>query len=405
MTTTPRAPIVDEPVPQRQRWGEAELARLTDMLRQSSLFYWKGPQTTALLDEFRRQYPLKYCFPSSSGTSAIHVAILALRLRPGDEVIVPPITDMGTVIGILYQQAVPVFADLDPRTCNLDPSDVRRRLTAKTRAIIAVHLAGNPCDLAALTMIAKEHNLVLIEDCAQAWGARWQGRPVGTIGDFGCYSFNDFKHISCGDGGIVGTNDERFGPSLCKWGDKCYDRISGTRAPEDLAPNYRMSEPQAAVSTAQLTKLPEIASRRNHAGELITSRLADVPGLLTPAVGKGNAHSYWFYMARLELSRFTQPRAEIVATLKAEGVAVVAGYIERPLYRYPVFHNHSFFGGTWPIRDAGLTAMDYQAVSCPVAEAILADSILLSPFNEAMTDAYLEKVARAIRTVLQRLAR
>ena len=404
MSTPPARPIVDEPVPSLTRWGAEELARLTAMVQQSSLFYWKGPQTTALLDEFRRHYPLKYCFPCSSGSASLHIAVAALRLRPGDEVIVAPITDMGSVIGILYQQGVPVFAALDPPTYNLDPADVRRRITGKTRAIMAVHLAGNPCDLTALSALAREHNIALLEDCAQSWGARHLGTPVGLIGDFGCYSFNDFKHIACGDGGIVATNSEHYGPGLSKWGDKSYDRVAGGRAPEELAPNYRISEPQSAVAVAQLTKLNDIVARRHHAGELLTSLLAGAPGVIPPRVAAGDTHSYWFYMLRLDLAQFTVPRGEITAALNAEGVPATSGYIPTTVYRYPVFQNHNFFGGTWPARDAGHTAMDYRTVSCPVAEAILNDCLVLK-LNEAMSDAYLEKVARAVTTVARRLGK
>lgn len=404
MSAPAHRPIVDEPLPLPRRWGEAELARLTAMVEQSSLFYWKGPQTTALLEEFRRHYPLKHVFPCSSGTASIHIAIAALRLRPGDEVIVPPITDMGSVTGILYQQGVPVFADLDPGTYNLSPAAVRQAITAKTRAILAVHLAGNPCDLTALSLIAREHNLALVEDCAQAWGARWQDRPVGTIGDLGCYSFNDFKHVSCGDGGMVGTNRDDLGEGLGRWGDKSYNRVTGGRDPEDLAPNYRISEPLSAVATAQLTKLPGIVARRHAAGTLLTSLLAGTPSLFPPLVTPGGTHSYWFYMLRLDLARWTVGQAEVAAAFQAEGVACGAGYIPRPVYAYPVFKNHNFFGGAWPARDAGYTTMDYRAVSCPVAEAILRDCIVLR-LNEAMSDAYLEKVARAVRTVASRLAK
>ncbi len=398
------SPIVDEPLPLPQRWGDAELTRLTAMVRQPSLFYWKGPQTTALVEEFRRHYPLKYCHPCSSGTASLHIAVSALRLRPGDEVIVAPITDMGSVIGILFQQGVPVFADLDPRTYQLDPAAVRRAITAKTRAIMAVHLAGNACDLTALSAIAKEHSLILIEDCAQSWGAKHRGTPVGLVGDFACFSFNDFKHIACGDGGMVATNSEVYGPGLSKWGDKSYDRVTGGRDPEELAPNYRISEPQSAVATAQLTKLNAIVARRNRTGELLTSLLAGAPGVLLPVVAKGDTHSYWFYMLRLELARFRVPRADLAAALTAEGVACGAGYIPRPVYQYPVFRNHNFFGGAWPVRDAGLTKMDYRAVSCPVAEAILTDCLTLR-ITEAMTDAYVEKVGRAFTTVVKRLAK
>ena len=405
-TATPAAtkPIVDEPVPQPARWGAEELARLTMMVMQPSLFYWKGPQTTALLEEFRRHYPFKHCYPCSSGTASLHIAVAALRLQPGDEVITSPITDMGSVIGVLYQQGVPVFADIDPHTYNLNPADVRRRITAKTRAIMVVHLAGNPCDTTALAAIAKEHNLALIEDCAQSWGAQHRGQPVGLVGDFGCYSFNDFKHIACGDGGMVGTNSAQYGPTLSKWGDKCYDRAGGTRDPEELAPNYRMSEPQSAVCVAQLGKLDDIVTKRNRAGSLLTARLQGIPGVLPPATHEGNFHSYWFYFLRLDLAKLKVSRADFVAALRAQGVAANAGYIPMPVYRYKVFQNHNFFGGTWPVRDYGATTMDYRKVDCPNAAAILEDGVTM-PLNQAMSDAYIEKVARAIRTVAAQLAK
>jgi len=400
--TMPPIPIVDEPVPRPRRWGEAELHRLTEMVRQDSLFYWKGPQTTALTREFQNHTPLRHVFPTSSGSAALHVAVAALRLQPGDEVIVPPITDMGSVIGILYQQGVPVFADVDPRTYTLDPGSVARAITPRTRAIMPVHLAGNPCDLAALVALCRPRGIAVIEDCAQAWGARIDNRPVGLAGDLACYSFNDFKHVSCGDGGIVATNDDDRGAGLSKWGDKCYDRVGGGREPADLAPNYRMSEPQAAVAAAQLTKLAALVAARNRLGERLTRALRNVPGVLPPETLAGAYHSYWFYFLRLVLGRFSGDRDAFAAALRTEGVAAGAGYISAPLYRYPVFQNHNFFGGHWPVRDLGLTRMDYRAVECPVAEAILRDGITL-PINEAMSDGYIDKVARAIEMVAGRL--
>lgn len=400
----PASPIVDEPLPRPRRWGAAELARLTAMVEQESLFYWKGPQSTALLDAFRDHYPLRHAFPCSSGTAALHVAVAALRLEPGAEVIVPPITDMGSVIGLLYQQAVPVFVDVHPRTYNLDPGAVARAITPRTRAIMAVHLAGNPCDMAALMAVARAHQLSVIEDCAQAWGARYRGEPVGLQGDLACYSFNDFKHVSCGDGGIVATSDERLGAGLSKWGDKCYDRVTGGRDPVDLAPNYRMSEPQAAVATAQLSKLAFIAETRNRLGVRLTRQLADTPGLLVPECSAKDFHSFWFYFLRLMPERLKASREEVVAALRSEGVMANAGYIPQPVYRYSVFQSHNFFGGRWPIRELGLTAMDYRDVRCPVAEAVLADGITL-PINEAMSDGYIDKVGRAIDTVVRRSLR
>src|SRR5688572_27353579 len=139
------------------RWGEPERERLNSMLAQDSLFYWKGPQTALLLDRFKKVCPAKYVMPCSSGTAALHIAVAAAGIQPGDEVITSPITDIGTVVGVIFQQGVPVFADLGATTYNLDPADVERRITPKTKAIIAVHLCGNPCDLHALKEIANKH--------------------------------------------------------------------------------------------------------------------------------------------------------------------------------------------------------------------------------------------------------
>lgn len=377
------------------------------MVRQQSLFYWGGAQTRSLLMEFARHYPLKHAFACSSGTAAIHIAIAALRLKPGDEVIVPPITDMGSVSGILFQQGVPVFADLDPRAYTLDPASVRQAITPRTKAIVAVHLAGNPAPMAAIGALAREHGVKVIEDCAQAWGACSSGVPVGCHGDLACYSFNDYKHISAGDGGIVATNDEHLGPSIGKWGDKSYDRAGAEidpallRDPAELATNYRITEPQAAVAAAQLTKLGEIVAQRVRVGERLSALLRDVDGILIPQRRDDDVHSYWFYLLRLDLERFRIGRDEFAHALRSEGVQASPGYLPRPVYRYRVFQSHNFFGGRWPVRDFGLTVMDYTRVCCPVAEAILRDSIMLK-VNEAMSDAYVDKVARAVRATAHR---
>ncbi|MCX7825949.1 MAG: DegT/DnrJ/EryC1/StrS family aminotransferase, partial [Verrucomicrobiae bacterium] len=193
-------------VKRARRWGDLERERLNAMLEQDSLFYWNGPQTKLALERYKKIYPFKYAHTCTSGTAAIHIAVNAAGIGPGDEVITSPITDIGTVIGVIYQQGVPVFADLGASTYNLDPADVERRITPKTKAIIAVHLCGNPCDMNALKAIADKHKLVLIEDACQAWGAKYRGQPIGTLGHIGCWSLQDSKHITTGDGGVVASN-------------------------------------------------------------------------------------------------------------------------------------------------------------------------------------------------------
>ena len=183
------------------RYGDDELRELQEALAQGTLFYAQGKKVKLLEAEFAAKYGAKHAVTCTSGTAAIHTALMALGISPGDEVIVSPITDMGTISPVLFQGAIPVFADLTPHGYTLDPESVAARITPKTRAIIAVHLWGNTCDLDALQALCDQHGLALIEDAAQAFGATYKGCPVGTRGVVGCFSFNEFKHISCGDGG------------------------------------------------------------------------------------------------------------------------------------------------------------------------------------------------------------
>lgn len=393
--------VTVSPVAQ-SRWGEPERAQLEAMLKQGSLFYWKGPQTELLTKRFQEVCPVKYVQPCSSGTAALHIAVAAAGIGLGDEVITSPITDMGTIIGVIYQQAVPVFADLGKGTHNLDPADVERRITPKTKAIIAVHLTGNPCDLNALKALADRHNLILIEDCAQAWGAQSRGRPIGTVGHLCCFSLQNSKHITCGDGGVVGSNDDRFGPLLQKYGDKGGNRTKWGGF-DGFATNYRISEPQAAVAAAQLTRLEEIAAKRARLGNLLTEKIADAPGIIPHEVHPEDRAVYWFYYLRMRPDAFKCNRSTFVKALLAEGASVNGGYIKVPLYGEPVFQNHAFFAGRWPVKEMGLTTMDFTKHQCPNAESMCTEGIRV-PIYEYMTEEYILGVAEAIQKVARHYA-
>jgi perosamine synthetase len=384
------------------RWGDMELNQLAEMLKQSSLFYWKGPQTQLFLERFKEVCPVEYAQSCSSGTAAIHIAVAAAGIGLGDEVITSPVTDIGTVIGVLYQQAVPVFADLGKGTHNLDPTDVERRITPKTKAIIAVHLTGNPCDLDALKALADRHNLVLIEDCAQAWGAKYRERPIGTVGHIGCFSLQNSKHITSGDGGVVGSSDERFGPLLQKYGDKGGNRVKWGGF-DGFATNYRMSEPQAAVAAVQLTRLEEIVAKRASLGNLLTERIVDLPGIIPHETSPKDRAVYWFYYFRIRPEAFRCNRSQFTKALLAEGASVRGGYIKVPLYGEPVFQEHGFFAGRWPVKEMGLTDMDFTKHKCPNAESMLTEGIRV-PIYEYMTEEYILSVAAAIQKVARHYA-
>jgi perosamine synthetase len=385
-----------------KRWGEPERERLNAAIEQNTMFYWQGPQTKLFTERFREVCPVKYVMTCSSGTAALHIAAAAAGIGPGDEVITTGITDVGTVIGVLYQQGVPVFADLVHNTYNLDPADVERKITPKTKAIIAVHLAGNPCRMDELKSIADAHSLILIEDCAQAWGTRYRGKPVGTIGHIACFSLQQTKQITAGDGGVVGSSDERFGPLLQRFGDKGANRTHpGLQTL--FATNYRMSELQAGFAAAQLTRLEGIASTRSNNGKLLGEKLAGVPGIVPHGIDAADRATYWFYMFRIEPKNLKCDRTQFVKALVAEGVPASTGYIPVPLYGNPVFQKHGFFAGRWPVKEMGLTTMDYSKVSLPETTKIL-DAGIRIVFHEGMTESFMTSVGDAIRKVAEHYA-
>ena len=387
------------------RWDGREQKQVAEAIAQASIFYWLGKgvnqQTALLIERFKRHCPRDYVMTCSSGTAALHIAVAATGVGPGDEVITSPVTDFGTVTGILFQQAVPVFADLGASTYNLEPAAVERAITPRTKAIIAVHLAGTPCDLDALRAIADRHRLVLIEDCAQAWGARYRGRPVGTIGHVACFSLMNSKHIGAGDGGVVASSDSRLGPALQKFGDKGFDRGTAGFTWDQtavLASNYRLSELQAAFGAAQLERLEAIAAKRSALGRVFIEAISGLPSVIPPALPADDRGTFWFFYFRLRLERLKCSRAEFVEALRAEGASASAGYIPVPIYGTKVFREHAFFAGRWPIKETGMTEMDYARVRCPEAEAILATGVQC-PLNESMDEAHVREVGAAVRKV------
>lgn len=394
------SPVKTTPYGTGKRFGIEEVRELVEALEQNTLFYFAGDKVRKFLARFNELYGAKYSVATSSGTAAIHVALGVSGVSVGDEVITSPITDQGTIIGILYQNAVPVFADVDPHTYNLDPQSVEDRITPRTKAIVAVHLAGNPCLMDQLMEIAERHELVVIEDCAQSYLTRYQGRLAGTWGDFGCFSTNDFKHISTGDGGVVLVNsdDEDRYRATFAFVDKNYQRFPGavSRDAEFLAPNYRMTELQGAVGAAQLLKLPEICQTRHDYGDRLTEGICDLPGVAPHAIPAGGWCSYWFYMFRIDEGVLGCTRDEFATALKAEGINAQAGYIAQPVYLQPMFQRRTAYRGTsFPFAP---DETRYRQGSCPNAEVVLRTAIRL-PVSEFHTDSDITETITAIRKV------
>jgi dTDP-4-amino-4,6-dideoxygalactose transaminase len=307
---------------------------------------------------------------------------------------------MGSIVPILFQGAVPVFCDLDPNSYLMTPATIEKRITPKTRAVLAVHLWGNACDLGAITKLCDDRKLTLIEDCAQAFGCKYDGKCVGNFGAMGCYSYNEFKHISSGDGGMIITNDDALAKKLRLATDKCYDRSPNAKMRQAtfLAANYRMTELQGAVAIAQLAKLDSIVSRRQKWCAKLSEQINGLPGITLPKVTDKCDPSWWFYMIRVEPDVLGATADEFTQAMHKEGVPMGAHYIGEPIYAYPLFENHSAFDHA----EHPFKSQSYKMGDCPEAEAILKTCCML-PINEGYTEEDLNDTVRAFNKVVNYL--
>jgi dTDP-4-amino-4,6-dideoxygalactose transaminase len=396
-------PAKTSPFPPRRRHGAREKQLLEEVVDSDILFYWLGTKVFELQRRAAERYGRRHAVACSSGTASVHIAVGALGLPAGAEVIVPAITDMGSLTGILYQGLVPVFADVEPDTLNIDPASVGQQVGSKTAAILAVHHAGLAADLAGLLAVAREAGVPVIEDCAQAWGCEYRGRAVGTFTDIAAFSLNHFKHIECGSGGMVVTDDDRLRYRVSLFLDKCYQREEGIRNPFFLAPNYQMTELQGAVGLAQLERVDAIAARRSALGSRLNGILAGCPGVFTQPVPAGSRHSYFLYLFRLDPGRLGCTADDFSRALAAEGVPSAAHLITggRPVYLYDIFTKRSAFPGTeYPF------APDrrYRPGDCPVAEAAFDTWITMNLYEE-FSDTDVDEIGLAIGKVAWHLAR
>src|SRR5215469_16467877 len=275
--------------------GDAELALLERAIRSGTLTSTKGSFVPMLEKRFALRLGVKHAYACASGTAAIHTAIAALNPEPGEEIITSPITDMGALAPILYQGAIPVFADVDPHTACLTAASVASCLSPRTRAIVVTHLFGNPCEMAAIVKLACENEIPIIEDCAQAYLAQSGGRYAGTFGRIACFSLQQGKHMTAGEGGLVVTNDALLARRMYLFINKAWGYGDADPDHYFLALNYRMSELQGAVAVAQLEKLESVAAARIRAAEKLSSKLKGLRGIELPVVSPKAIHTYWKY--------------------------------------------------------------------------------------------------------------
>ena len=361
--------------------GEEESAVL-EVLRSGWLAH--GPKTKEFEAAFAADVGSKHAVSVSSCTAALHLSLLALGVGPGDEVVVPALTHVATAHAALYVGARPVFADIDPDTYCIDPSDLERRLTPRTRAIHIVHFAGGACDMNPILALAGERGIPVVEDCAHAVGTRYHGRSAGTFGRAGCFSFYPVKHITTGEGGMLVTDDDRiaeaaftqraFGIDV-----PAFDRQKpGVYDTPVLGFNYRMTDVAAAMGLCQLRRTQDGLRRRAANAAILSARLAGVPGLVLPQVPGGSVHAWLFYQLRIT-NAFPMERDELTARLRSRGIGASI-YYATPVHQMTLYRN--LIG---PI-EGGL----------PEAERAAAETIAL-PVNPPLDAEDMEAVAAAIR--------
>ncbi|NED95708.1 DegT/DnrJ/EryC1/StrS family aminotransferase [Phytoactinopolyspora alkaliphila] len=383
-----------------RRLGEEEIRALERVVRSGQLNSTVGGETREFESDFADYYGVEHVVASSSGTSALHLAVAAVDPEPGDEIIATGLSDAGTILPILAQNAVPVFADVDPSTGNLDVASVRARISSRTRAIIAVHLFGQPAPVAELRELADQHGLILIEDCAQAYLTRCapDGALAGTVGHLGCFSLQQSKHITAGDGGLTITDDHALARRARLFADKAWPRDTDERTHLFLGLNYRMTELQAAVGRAQLPKLAAVVEDRRAAAKPLTALLRDLPGV-SPGLDEGAA--YWLFPVFVDPDIVRVDAREFARALAAEGIPAVGGYIQRPLYMNPVLSEQRTYGTSgYPLAVPPATEVPrYGPGLCPNTEALIGSRMLVIGWNENYSDDDVHDIVAAVTKV------
>ena len=378
--------------------GTEELEFLKSAIESGTLTSTKGSFVKKFQNDFGAMLGAEHCLACGSGTGAIHAAVAAIDPAPGDEIITSPITDMGAITPIIYQTAIPVFADVDPNTGNVTAEAIARVIGPKTKAIIVTHLFGNPCEMGAIMDLADAHGIPVIEDCAQAYGASYGGKPVGTIGAIGCFSLQQGKHITAGEGGMVTTNDAALARRLRLFIDKAWGY--GDEKPDHYfaALNGRMTELQGAVALAQLGKLEHSISKRQENAAALINMISGVKGVRLIPVPSGAENGYWRFALHVPESH-GGPVA-LAAALRTKDIASAPRYINKPAFECQVIRDQKTFGDSnFPFNLARPEAVDYAPENYAGTYAFL-KSVLVLPWNEKMDPPHIRHVARKIADCL-----
>jgi perosamine synthetase len=359
----------------RQFVDQKDIDAVIDVLRSDWLT--TGPSIVEFEKEFASQVGATHGVAVSSGTAGLHCAVHAAGIGPGDEVITSPITFMATANCIRYQGGKVVFADIDPETLNIDPEKIKECLSPKTKAIIAVDFSGQPADLDAIKDIAKNNNLVFIEDAAHALGATYKNKRVGAVADMTTFSLHPVKHITTGEGGLVVTDDPEYAKRLRQFRnhgitqDHFQREKLGTWAydMEEVGYNYRLAELSSVLGISQLQKLPKLLERRQDIAARYNDAFSETPQLSLPAEPFDSQSASHLYVIKLNLNTLKTDRDEIFQALRAENIGVNVHYIPVPWLAY--YQKLGYKKGSWPVAES----MYHRLISLPIWPGMTDDDV------------------------------
>jgi dTDP-4-amino-4,6-dideoxygalactose transaminase len=402
-------PIRTKPFPPHPIIGEEEKkavlevfdsGRLSTFVAVPGEYFLGGKKIKEFEKRFADYHGVRYVVAFNSATAALHAAVVAVGVQPGEEVIVPPYTFTSTATSVLMHNAIPVFADIDDEVFGLDSKAVVQKISPLTRAIIPVHLFGHPANMDGIMALAKEHNLKIIEDCAQAPGAKYKGQLVGTIGDCGIFSFTENKNITTGEGGMLITNDEAIAEAARMVRNHGEAILEGqtvrTYSSTMLGWNYRMTEMEAALGIVQFGRMDKLNQARIDLANYLSEKIEGIDGLRTPIVYPGAKHVYYVYALKFDEKRIGVPREAFVKALNAEGIPFGAGYV-RPLYLTPLYHDKKPYAFKHYRGNA-----TYDKGLCPTAERLHGrELILTSVVRPPATFADMDDIITAITKILE----
>jgi perosamine synthetase len=386
-------PIRNTFLPYGRQWiDDDDIEAVVNVLKGDYLT--TGPYVSIFEQALAKYVGAKYAVSFSNGTAALHGACFAAGITEGKEVITTPLTFAASANCILHQGGKPIFADIDEKTYNINPTEMEKKITDKTKAIIPVHFTGQPVPLDELSEIAKKHNLIIIEDAAHALGATYKQKKIGSISDMTMFSFHPVKHITSGEGGIITTNNKEYYDKLLQFRSHGITRDK-SRMNENHGPwyyemhflgyNYRMTDIQAALGTSQLKKIDKFLDLRKKYVAMYNEAFKKISEISIPYQDENGLSSWHLYIIRLQLEKLTVNRKDVFEALLQENIGVNVHYI--PVHLLPYYQG-----------------LGYQRGDCPIAEKLY-DEIITLPLFPAMTENDVLDVIKAVTTVITRYSK